>query len=107
MNEFHTSHMSVEAEDTPDTSSRIIGWNWFWWLSVGLVIYVLSTGPIMMLADRNSTLANTKMYQAIAWVYAPLGWIVVKTPLRKPFGMYWHRWAPGTFDSKGDLKLFS
>jgi hypothetical protein len=97
--------MSNTAEAESDSSPNSVTWRWLWWLFISLLLYIVSTGPIIMLEERNIIASGGLTQQVIECVYGPLGWVVKRTPLQKPLGMYWHLWAPGLFNSKGDLNI--
>ena len=98
--------MTGEAEDEPMTSSRSIGWRCIWWVGVALLLYVLSSGPVLMMINKHVFRPGSAGDQLINAVYSrPAGWAYDRTLLHKPLGIYWHFWAPKVFDNKGDLTV--
>jgi hypothetical protein len=96
--------MNGETQDGPERNSRGAVWVWLCWLAGILVLYVLSSGPVWMMVDKKLLHFGTLGWRAVQVVYWPLGWAGDRTLLRKPLEMYWHLWAPGVFDSKGNMK---
>jgi hypothetical protein len=96
--------MDDEAEDTPSISSKTSGYGWLWWVGLALVLYILSTGPFLMMVDKNIIRPGSAAEQVMVIVYAPVEWVSQDTPLEKPLGIYWHLWAPKLYDSKGNFK---
>lgn len=96
--------MSSETEQGPERSSPHGWWGGLYWPGVILLAYVLSTGPVVMMADKRVVTPGSPAGQFIGVLYLPVRF-ALKTPLRKPLGMYWHLWAPGSYDSKGNPLL--
>jgi hypothetical protein len=71
------------------------------WPFVILLLYVLSFGPVMMLAEKKRIPTN-KVTEFFEMFYDPCIWAYLETPLHKPLGMYLHLWAPMEFDKNGD-----
>lgn len=94
-----TGPMNVEAQDEHERSSRGVGWEWLCWLGVLLLLYVLSSGPVVMVVTKNH---GGPVWWVIGIIYQPLRWAAEKTPLAKPLGMYWHLWAPEWYDGQGN-----
>jgi hypothetical protein len=94
--------MNGEIEDGPERSARGAVWVWLCWLGAILVLYVLSTGPVAMMAGKKPTGRGGPVWWAIGIVYQPVSWAAEKTPLGKPLGIYWHLWAPEWYDSEGN-----
>jgi hypothetical protein len=62
-----------------------------------VVLYILSSGPAMMLSDKG--VVSTK----VMVIYRPLAWAYLETRLlHKPLGMYMHLWCPNRFNKQGD-----
>ena len=95
--------VSIEAEDGPEPSSRGAGWGWVVWPAVVLVLYVLSTGPVLWMFNRKIVPRGGTVRMAQI-VYSPIEWANGAKALGKPLRMYWHFWAPEVFDSKGNVK---
>jgi hypothetical protein len=75
------------------------------WVCAALVVYVLSVGPFLMMAQKGISMKRGDVARScLDTVYAPLGWAYQKTPLHKPLGTYFHLWSPKRFDQNGDIK---
>ena len=70
------------------------------WPVVILLLYVLSSGPVMMMVAKRRISPDNKF---MLMVYSPLGWAMEETPLDKPMKIYYHLWAPTLFDKNGDV----
>ena len=68
-----------------------------------VVLYVLGTGPVIMMEDRKMIPGGGVVEKALEILYYPIEWLAEETPLEKPFGLYWHFWAPTLYDLKGNL----
>ena len=97
-----TDRMNGETQHAPEPSSRGAIWEWLCWLGVVLVLYLLSTGPVTMMAGKKLTGRGSPLWSAVAIVYRPVRWAYEETPLGKPLGRYWHLWAPEWYDSEGN-----
>ena len=73
----------------------------FAWLFVILVLYFLSSGPVVMMYEKGVITGDSKLLQ----LYDPLDWFYEETPLHKPIGMYFHLWAPKHIDENGETTL--
>src|SRR5689334_851402 len=91
--------MDGEAETTTPEEKRHFNWWRFilWSLVIG-VFYFLSMGPVVMMVEKGRINPESKWLV----VCAPCGLAYQYTPLRKPLGMYFHLWAPKSFDENGD-----
>ena len=98
-----TGRMNSETEDGPETSSRSTVWDWVLWPGVLLVLYVLSSGPVVMMANNKLIFDGGPADRILLIVYWPVEWACQKTPFHKPLGMYWHLWAPEWYDRKGNI----
>ena len=90
------------VQDTPEIAekkSRGLG-SYVLWVFVALMVYVLSSGPVMHL-DRTHRV-GLSMQSWLDYAYAPCGWAYFTTAFHKPLGMYWHIWNPRLFDKDGD-----
>ena len=96
--------MNAEVEDRPETGWWSLGWGWLWWLGILLLLYVLSTGPLLRMMRSKRIKAGSRAERIVATVYWPFDWAVKTKTLGKPLGMYWHLWAPELYDSHGDRK---
>jgi hypothetical protein len=74
------------------------------WPVVILLLYVLSSGPVMMMAVKGRIDPQNKFFMIF---YSPIGWAYNKTSLHKPLGMYMHFWAPQILNKKGDFSPVS
>jgi hypothetical protein len=82
------------APETDEKKSRGLG-SYVLWAFVAVMVYVLSSGPALNLADQN------KRADRFADIYSPLFWLYEQTPLKRPLGIYWHPWRPDLFDKAG------
>ena len=96
--------MSDPVEDAQDANSRRAVWSWLLWLSVALIVYVLSTGPILRLMRTNRIPTGSLGIKVVDVVYRPFDWAEKWPGLARPLGMYWHLWAPELYDSRGKQK---
>jgi hypothetical protein len=95
--------MHNELEIAPKSSwCRRVSF-WICWAAGILVLYILSTGPLVLLKDRIKIRDGSALDQVLEFAYWPVEWACDNTPLEKPLGLYWHLWAPRLYDSKGTL----
>jgi hypothetical protein len=94
--------MAGETEDAQEKSSKSFGSGWLWWLGLVLASYVLSTGPVAMMEEKQLIHNNTPLYGFLCILYRPVIWAYLETPLHKPLGIYWHLW---TRDAEMDPKI--
>jgi hypothetical protein len=73
------------------------------WVGTILVLYVLSLGPLAMLAEMMQK-RNQPLPGWLYGLYIPVTWAYEKTSLHKPLGMYFHLWCPSKFDKDGEYK---
>jgi hypothetical protein len=92
--------MNGETQDEPEKSSRGTDWVWLCWLA-GIVVYVLSTGPFVMMVDKGIIRIDGPVHRALLTAYALIFWADEETVLYKPLGLYWHLWIPEIVDSQG------
>jgi hypothetical protein len=86
---------TIQTED-----KHSISWSAFIvWPFVILSLYVLSTGPLVMMFDKKIVSPNSNLWR----VYQPLEWAYDETLLHRPLGMYLHLWSK-RFDKNGDPK---
>jgi hypothetical protein len=71
------------------------------WAAGLLVLYVLGSGPLVMLSSRN--LLPDSVLNVLEKIYAPVEWAYEETLLHKPIGIYLHLWSKD-FDKDGDQK---
>ena len=82
--------MQEPAEPTEETKhSRGFG-RYVLWAGVVLLVYVLSVGPVWMMAFNGSK----KCRVLIDTLYEPLAWTCRHTLLSKPMNMYLALWVP-------------
>ena len=98
-----TGRMNGETQDGPERNSRGAVWVWFCWLGVAVVLYVLSIGPVMMIAVNRSISNPHPVARVCTIVYGPVEWAYAKTLLHKPIGLYYHLWVPSVIDSQGNI----
>src|SRR5438105_4651707 len=77
------------------------------WAGVVLVLYVLSFGPVAMIArklePKGVFRSHPRFFELIHRpYYGPFVWAYNKTLLHKPLGVYMHLWCPQSFDKHGD-----
>jgi hypothetical protein len=89
----------------PKKKKRSIGWGWILWPCVILVLYVLSVGPVVMIAGRKKPVPHFAARIAVRRFYAPLGWAYESKFFHKPLGKYLHLWAPALYDKDGDMSI--
>ena len=100
-----TGRMNGEARDESEGSSRGAVWVWLCWLGGILVLYILSVGPVMLMQEKKLLRFGTSEWRVVQVVYWPVELACEEDSFfRKPFFMYLHLWAPGRFDSKGNIK---
>jgi hypothetical protein len=78
-----------------------MGWGWSIWSGVVLVVYILSTGPIIMMIDKKIIRQSNVVIKVIDTIYRPIDWATETPVLAKPLIEYWHLWAPKLYDSNG------
>jgi hypothetical protein len=84
-----------EERESPIRSlGRFLGW-----AAAILILYLASTGPVLMLDSRHTTRSFPNFLRML---YYPIGWMYESTPLRKPLGVYFHLWDPKDFDEDGN-----
>ncbi len=86
---------------TPNEEKHSINWGWITWPCVALVLYVLSSGPVVRIGHNGRPYGT--MFNSFLKIYGPLEWAYWETPFHKPLGMYFHLWAPNRFDTNGDI----
>jgi hypothetical protein len=96
--------VKAEAQEGQERSSRGLLGIWLCWLGAAVILYVLSSGPFWLMADKKIIRMGTPAWRAAQIVYYPLDWVYAYSLLHKPIGMYWHFWAPGRFDAKGNIR---
>lgn|ERR1035438_10864172 len=95
--------MNAEVKDKRERSSRDVFWVILCWLAVAVMLYVLSSGPVMMMCDKQVIRANTPSSKFFDNLYWPLRSAYMNTPFWKPLGVYWHLWNPNDFDRAGKI----
>jgi len=95
--------MEAQPETTtPIEEKHSFNWQMFvLWPFLILVLYVLSSGPVVRLVRQGRISRSNGVF--IERVYGPVAWAYERTPLHKPLGMYFHLWAPKSFDKNGDV----
>lgn len=84
---------------------RPIGWGWLVWSCLFLALYVLSVGPVVMIAGRKKPVPHFAARIAVRRFYAPLGWVYETKLFHKPLGKYLHLWAPALYDRNGNMSI--
>jgi hypothetical protein len=88
--------------EAPDRKSFSLT-SWILWSFVALMCYVLSTGPLMRMADSKYFEEHAAFGDFVEKAYFPVEWAYEETLLHRPLGMYFHLWS-SRFDAKGDEK---
>jgi hypothetical protein len=96
--------MNAEIQDGLEASSRGAGWGWVFCLGAILLLYVLSTGPVVLMLNKRPPAASSPVWQVIVIVYAPVDWAYRKTTLQRPIEMYLRLWVPKVYKRKGNSK---
>ncbi len=68
------------------------------WPFVILFLYVLSTGPVLMMIEKGRIPPDNEFVNGF---YSPFGWAYRETLFHKPVGIYLHLWSR-RFDKNGD-----
>jgi hypothetical protein len=94
-------------ERPENTTSREEKYSFNWrlfilWPFLIMLLYVLSSGPFILLYDRDYIPAK---FEAVKLIYLPLGWAYQRTSLHKPLGIYLHFWDPDSYDKNGESKV--
>jgi hypothetical protein len=95
--------MKEEAENPPEEKPSRGFLRFLPWVGVIFLAYCLSSGPLVMLVDRNVIGGSGTMMRLVETVYSPLEWAYDETPLHKPIGIYLSLWSK-RFNSNGDEK---
>jgi hypothetical protein len=95
--------MNDEGQAGQERSASGVVWVWLCGLTVVVMLYVLGSGPVGMLEDKEILKSSNPVCKFVDGLYKPLIWVYIHTPLRQPLGMYWHLWAPDSFNSKGNI----
>jgi hypothetical protein len=95
--------MTTQQELDVEQRSRGLIWVCLCWFAVGVVLYVLSVGPVAMLVEKKLIGPSTLTTEFLTTFYKPLEWAYNKTMLHKPLGLYYHLWIPSVIDSKGNI----
>jgi hypothetical protein len=97
--------MSGEIEDGAETGSRGVLSVWLCWAAGIVVLYILSTGPVIMMFEKRVLRPGGHGERAVQIVYWPVDRANQQPLLSKPLGMYWHLWAPKLYDAQGNRKV--
>jgi hypothetical protein len=79
--------MKPNAEPPPDGKHSISIGAFIVWPVVAFMLYILSTGPLMRLAETKYFENHPAMGDWIEKAYAPIEWAYEETPMHKPLGM--------------------
>ncbi len=97
--------MSVELEEGTESRSWAAA-TWLIWVAGGLLVYALSSGPVLWLVARGHIRPGYPLGGAVnrlvLVIYQPLASTYHQTLLHKPIGLYYHLWAPSLVDSNGN-----
>ena len=83
-------------ETTSEEKNSRSYWGIVYWPVSFVVLYVLSTGPMMLAVTKGWASKNALV------AYFPLDETIRNTWLERPMRMYLHFWVPGMYDSHGD-----
>jgi hypothetical protein len=83
------------APETEEKKSRGLG-SYVLWAFVAVMVYVLSSGPMLKCRMKTGAVIDTLYYPPLQWAYND-------TPLHKPLGLYWHVWCPGQVNASGEF----
>jgi hypothetical protein len=73
-----------------------------WGFVVVMVLYVLGSGPLRLRGKKGLLGGpHTPVHDTIVFIYRPLDWAYLHTPLQRPLGMYWHLWRPDMYQKNG------
>jgi len=87
-------NMSTDAEEGGKVCESSSGGRWALWITVALVGYVLSVGPVIAVTYHHyGGRADSGVVKGIALFYAPLGWAAEKVPMvQQAFESYMILW---------------
>jgi hypothetical protein len=88
--------MTNDKTMAEDKGSRSY-WGFILWPLLVVMLYVLSSGPALLLNEKR--ILTDKVFV----IYWPLEWAYFHTPLKMPFGMYWHLWRPELYRRNGTM----
>ena len=93
--------MSAEMQEKTENGWRTADWTWLIWMAAGLLLYLLSSGPVYWSFARGYLRGGT-VKEAVRVVYKPVSLAYNHTFLHRPIGRYLHLWAPALVDSNGN-----
>jgi hypothetical protein len=95
--------MDEQPETTIPTEAKrsVNWWSLVLWPFMILVLYVLSSGPVLMLMEKRRIAPDNRFFEVF---YTPLDWAYTETPLRKPLGIYLHLWTD-VYDKNGEIRI--
>jgi hypothetical protein len=78
-------------------------WIWLCYLGLSVMLYVLSSGPVVMAVQKPVFPYNSLPDRVLVTYLSPMIRVHNANPLiGKAIGMYWHLWVPKSTDSKGN-----
>ncbi|MGO8930969.1 MAG: hypothetical protein ACLQU3_29285 [Limisphaerales bacterium] len=95
--------MNDETQGDNERSSKGLLGVSLCWLAVVVVLYIMSIGPAMMIADKMNISNPQPAAQFFTTFYKPIEWAYANTLLHKPIGLYYHLWVPSVIDSHGNI----
>jgi hypothetical protein len=84
--------MSKTAQPAPETDEKKscgLG-SYVVWAFVAVMVYVLSSGPVVLMAQKSKLRLKPLPYPVLDIIYAPLNWAYNDPFLHKPLGIYFH-----------------
>src|SRR5436189_5206690 len=100
------------APETHEKKSRGLG-SYVVWGLLALMLYVLSSGPVVRLMHQRQTkkfqklapgakgIDMTLLDNVVGFIYGPLNWAYNTDTFHKPLGLYWHLWSR-SFHKEGE-----
>ena len=105
------SETTQRARETDEKKSRGLR-RYVVWALVAVLVYVLSSGPVVMLMDQRQTkkfqksggpIKMTLLDNVVGFIYTPIEWLYNTDTFHKPLGKYWHLWTP-RYNDEGDVE---
>jgi len=98
------SRLTKKRREEPSSRSTMdLFWLSLCWLSLILVVYVLSIGPVLKFTTKYRSSIPIPVMVSIVSFYNPIKWAYETPLLHKPLGLYYPLWVPNLIDSKGNV----
>jgi hypothetical protein len=94
--------MKDQAETTAERKEGRGVWTYVYWVGGILVLYVLSTGPYVLMFHKGVMDRHPKFSAVLVYAYRPLLWADRNTPLGVPLEMYMDLWRPKLLNKMWD-----